>query len=136
MQLLECRPIIGNPVYIQEWEISKIWVLFGSSRSGYTYDIPYPPRKDLNWKIINEFLATKQIGKERVVYPGKGIDDSPSSGESDDGHMILSRDERLVKEESRESETECDRICKYICVLIRFPIGGGDIDAKTDRANQ
>lgn len=37
---------------------------------------------------------------------------SPSSGDSDDGRIICHPDERIMKEESRESETECDRICK------------------------
>lgn len=43
---------------------------------------------------------------------------SPSSGESDDGRIICNPDERIMKEECRESETECDRICKKIIIVI------------------
>ncbi|GBM14554.1 Down syndrome cell adhesion molecule [Araneus ventricosus] len=112
---------------------------FGSSRSGYTYDIPYPPRKmdksEANYESpilyfpgyakgaelgnhqrISSYEASR---KRKSSLSWRGLDESPSSGESDDGRVIHSREERIVKEESRESETECDRIwksleeCKY-----------------------
>ncbi|KFM75331.1 Down syndrome cell adhesion molecule-like protein Dscam2, partial [Stegodyphus mimosarum] len=111
---------------------------FGSSRSGYTYDIPYPPRKmdkaegnyespilyfpgytkDLN---NHQSLSSRDLSnrKSRNNLSWRGVDESLSSGESDDGQILLSQEDRVIKEESRESETECDRIwkslqdCKY-----------------------
>ncbi|XP_071039988.1 cell adhesion molecule Dscam1-like [Parasteatoda tepidariorum] len=109
---------------------------FGSTRSGYTYDIPYPPRKmeksektyaspilycppyakDINF---HPRISVVESRRQRRSLSWRGVDDSPSSGESDDGQILQTKENLFVKEESRESETECDRIwksleeCKY-----------------------
>ncbi|XP_054712505.1 cell adhesion molecule Dscam2-like [Uloborus diversus] len=112
---------------------------FGSSRSGYTYDIPYPPRKQMDksdgnyespilyFPVYSKELSSHQrhmscdisSRKCRSVRSWRKVDESPSSGDSDDGQIIIGQEDRIVKEECRESETECDRIwksledCKY-----------------------
>ncbi|KAG8198705.1 hypothetical protein JTE90_023476 [Oedothorax gibbosus] len=112
---------------------------FGSSRSGYTYDIPYPPRKmdkgeeNYDSPILyfpqyakgvdagcHARLSTYECNRKRKSSLSfRTIEESPSSGESDDGEIMRTRKERILKDESRESETECDRIwksleeCKY-----------------------
>lgn len=109
---------------------------FGSARSGYTYDIPYPRKmeKDGTYESPVSYFPvySKEMSKHhqlsscdlasrkgRNSISWRGVDESPSSGDSDDGRILCHPDERIMKEESRESETECDRIwksleeCKY-----------------------
>ncbi|GFQ75854.1 fibronectin type-III domain-containing protein [Trichonephila clavata] len=112
---------------------------FGSGRCGYAYDIPYPQRReekfDGNYESSIVYLpAYHRTGsqlrnhQEQAIYeiPDLGrrkqdsslswreTGDGNSSIDSDDNEddLILSSKDRMHREEARESETECDRLCK------------------------
>ncbi|XP_054712315.1 LOW QUALITY PROTEIN: cell adhesion molecule Dscam2-like [Uloborus diversus] len=113
---------------------------FGSGRTGYTYDIPYPPRRPEKSESKYEtpaiyFPAYHHTGvellshRERVIYSvadcsrekrekknlWKESGDDNSSTESDTEDIVYavhSSDDRIVRDEARESETECDRLWK------------------------
>ncbi|GIY19226.1 down syndrome cell adhesion molecule-like protein Dscam2 [Caerostris darwini] len=123
---------------------------FGSSRSGYTYDIPYPPRRSEKGEGKYEapaiyFPAYHHTGvelrshRDRVIYSvsersrrkhdkkrswrdsGEGNSSTESDNE-DIMYAVHSSDDRIFRDEARESETECDRLlCNTKLVL---PITG------------
>ncbi|KFM70028.1 hypothetical protein X975_05091, partial [Stegodyphus mimosarum] len=113
---------------------------FGSSRAGYTYDIPYPPRRSEKSEGKYEspaiyFPAYHHTGvelrshRDRVIYgvsersrrkhekkrSWRESGDGNSSTESDNEdimYAVHSSDDRILRDEARESETECDRLWK------------------------
>ncbi|XP_035212240.1 Down syndrome cell adhesion molecule-like protein Dscam2, partial [Stegodyphus dumicola] len=112
---------------------------FGSARSGYAYDIPYPQRRvekfESNYQSSIVYLpAYHHTGsqlrnhQEQAIYevPDLGrrkqersrswreAGDGNSSAGSDDNEddLVLSSKDRMYRDEARESETECDRLWK------------------------
>ncbi|KAF8796621.1 Down syndrome cell adhesion molecule like protein [Argiope bruennichi] len=111
---------------------------FGSTRSGYTYNIPCPPRRNEKEECIYQtpaiYFSTYhhtelRTQREHAIYevPDRGrmileggkfwreAGDGNSSTESDNEDMLFSlrsTDEIILREEARESETECDRLWK------------------------
>ncbi|XP_054712416.1 cell adhesion molecule Dscam2-like [Uloborus diversus] len=111
---------------------------FGSTRSGYTYNVPNPPRRIEKGECIYEspkiYLAGYHHTEirthcEHPIYevPDRGrmkLESSRSWRESGDGdsssgsdnedllYTLHSPDDRIIRDEARESETECDRLWK------------------------
>nr|XP_042908701.1 Down syndrome cell adhesion molecule-like protein Dscam2 [Parasteatoda tepidariorum] len=114
---------------------------FGNSRTGYTYDIPYPPRNSEKTEGKYESPAiyfpayhhtgveVMQSRRERIIYsvseksrrkldkkrPWREPGDGNSSTESETEDIVYAvhaSDDRIFRDEARESETECDRLWK------------------------
>ncbi|KAG8198710.1 hypothetical protein JTE90_023480 [Oedothorax gibbosus] len=113
---------------------------FGSARSGYTYDIPYPPRRSEKGEGKYEapaiyFPAYHHTGieirsrRDRVIYSvsernrrkqekkrsWRDSGDGSSSTDTENEDILFavqSTEERVFRDEARESETECDRLWK------------------------
>ncbi|KFM71652.1 hypothetical protein X975_07605, partial [Stegodyphus mimosarum] len=118
---------------------------FGSTRSGYTYNIPCPPRRTEKEELIYEtpaiYFSTTyhhtglelRTHREHAIYevPDRGrmlLDrgkfwreegDGNSSTESDNEDLLYSlhsTDDIILRDEARESETECDRLWKTYAI--------------------
>ncbi|KAG8198707.1 hypothetical protein JTE90_023478 [Oedothorax gibbosus] len=114
---------------------------FGSTRSGYTYNVPHPPRRVDKSEVIYASPTIYISGyrhtgieirshREHPIYEVPDRDrmklessrswrdsgDGDSSSEESDNEDLLytlhSPDDRIIRDEARESETECDRLWK------------------------
>ncbi|XP_054714025.1 cell adhesion molecule Dscam2-like [Uloborus diversus] len=111
---------------------------FGSNRSGYAYDIPYPQRRvekfDETYQTSIVYLPAYHHTGSQVRHQEQAIYEVPDLGrrkqdgvrswrDSGDGNssigsddnedeLILSSKDRMFRDEARESETECDRLWK------------------------